>query len=139
MFFKVKTNEKLITIKTSFIFIMWYINFAFIATLILFFFIYFLKHWKSNALWIFLQSLHHHFNAFFSKKIFYESMFLRAMYITLFVFINIHSMIMFLTFRALLYFAVSFVIFHRFYVWFYDYFQLNQFIRNFCVAYLYYH
>ena len=68
MLFKVETSEKIIAIESSFIFIVWYINFIFVAILILFFFICFLKHWKSNVLWILLQNPHRHFNVFFWWK-----------------------------------------------------------------------
>ena len=69
MFLRIETDEKIIAIETSFIFIAWYMNFVFVTILILSFFIYFLKHWKSNVLWIFLQGPHRHFNVLINKNI----------------------------------------------------------------------
>ena len=72
-------------------------------------------------------------------RTFCETMLLRIMCAALFIFARICSMIIILTFYALFSSAISFVIFHCFYVWFHDYFQLNQFIRDFYVAHSHHH
>ena len=100
-----------------------------------FFFHLFFEILKIKRFMNFFARLASSFWCLFLMKTFRELMFLRVICATLFIFANIRSMIIFLTFCALFYFAIFFIIFHRFYVWFYDHFQLNQFIRDFCIAY----
>ena len=73
--FKIEMNEKIIVVKTFFVFIAWNINFVFVTFLIFLFSVYFLKYWWSNALWNFLQKSHFHFNAFFWWKHFVKRYF----------------------------------------------------------------
>ena len=72
-------------------------------------------------------------------KIFCGMMFLRTMCAALFILAKICLIIIILTFYALFNSAIFFIIFHCFYVWLHNYFQLNQFIRNFCAAHLHHH